>query len=180
MLVSLPHNRNEEDDMTLEQELIPRIAGFIVEETGLKPFQVENTVELLREGATVPFIARYRKERTGELDEVQIRQVEERFTYFSELEQRRITILSSVEEQGKLTLELRSRIEATRQRTCRTRRRHSKGRGTSSPSGSPMTLMLAPWSGGVPGRGGSSARGWRRRRKTPSPSSRCTTIIRNR
>ncbi len=103
--------------MTLEQELIPRIAGFIVEETGLKPFQVENTVELLREGATVPFIARYRKERTGELDEVQIRQVEERFTYFSELEQRRITILSSVEEQGKLTLELRSRIEATRQKT---------------------------------------------------------------
>ncbi|HKL48063.1 MAG TPA: Tex-like N-terminal domain-containing protein, partial [Desulfuromonadales bacterium] len=49
------------------------IAASIVEETQLKPFQVENTIEMFREGATVPFIARYRKERTGELDEVQIR-----------------------------------------------------------------------------------------------------------
>jgi uncharacterized protein len=103
--------------MALEQELIPRIAGFIIEETGLKPFQVESTVELLREGATVPFIARYRKERTGELDEVRIREIEERFTYFGELEQRKISILASVEEQGKLTPELRARIEATRQKT---------------------------------------------------------------
>lgn len=103
--------------MALPEELIPRIVGFIIEETGLKPFQVENAVELLREGGTVPFIARYRKERTGELDEVRIREIEERFAYFSELEERKITIRNSVEEQGKLTPELRARIEATRQKT---------------------------------------------------------------
>jgi protein Tex len=103
--------------MALPEELIPRIAGFIIEETGLKPFQVENAVELLRGGATVPFIARYRKERTGELDEVEIRAIEERFAYFSELEERKITIRNSISEQGKLTPELLARIEATRQKT---------------------------------------------------------------
>jgi uncharacterized protein len=65
----------------------------------------------------VPFIARYRKEQTGELDEVQIRTVEEQFTYFCELEERKGTVLKSIEEQGKLTPELRARIEATRQKT---------------------------------------------------------------
>jgi protein Tex len=103
--------------MALPAELIPRIIGFIIEETGLRPFQVENTVELLREGGTVPFIARYRKERTGELDEVRIREIEERFAYFSELEERKITILKTIEEQGKLAPELKARIEATRQKT---------------------------------------------------------------
>ncbi|RQW76918.1 MAG: RNA-binding transcriptional accessory protein, partial [Geobacter sp.] len=103
--------------MALPHELIPRIAGFIIEETALKPSQVNNTVELLREGATVPFIARYRKEQTGELDEVRIREIEERFAYFGELEERKITIFKSIEEQGKLTPELQARIEATRQKT---------------------------------------------------------------
>jgi uncharacterized protein len=103
--------------MALPEELIPRIAGFIIEETGLKPFQVENAVELLRAGATVPFIARYRKERTGELDEVEIRAIEEQFAYFCELEERKITIRNSIAEQGKLTPELQTRIEATRQKT---------------------------------------------------------------
>ncbi|MFZ2949396.1 MAG: Tex family protein [Desulfuromonadaceae bacterium] len=78
---------------------------------------MEHTIELLQEGATVPFIARYRKEHTGELDEVQIRDVEEQFAYFCELEERRITVLKSIEEQGKLTPELRERIEASRQKT---------------------------------------------------------------
>jgi uncharacterized protein len=78
---------------------------------------VEHTVELLQEGATVPFIARYRKEQTGELDEVQIRTVEEQFTYFCELEERKGTVLKSIGEQGKLTDELRERIAATRQKT---------------------------------------------------------------
>ena len=70
-------------------------------------------MELLAEGGTVPFIARYRKEATGNLDEVQIRAIEERLAYFRELEDRRATILRTIDEQGKLTPELRTRIEAT-------------------------------------------------------------------
>src|SRR5882762_358703 len=69
------------------------------------------TIELLDEGSTVPFIARYRKEVTGNLDEVQIRSIEEKLAYFRELEDRRWTVLHSIEEQGKLTPELRARIE---------------------------------------------------------------------
>jgi len=101
--------------LTAEQHAL--ILLYLAEETGLKPFQVQNTVELLREGATVPFIARYRKERTGELDEVQVRLLEERLGYFSELEERRRTVLESISEQGKLSDELRARIEATRQKS---------------------------------------------------------------
>jgi uncharacterized protein len=71
------------------------------------------TVELLDEGATVPFIARYRKEVTGNLDEVQIRSIQEKLEYFRELEDRRETILRTIEDQGKLTPELKARIEAT-------------------------------------------------------------------
>jgi uncharacterized protein len=103
--------------MKLTDEQARTLIPWIIEATGLKPFQVEHTVDLLQEGATVPFIARYRKERTGELDEVQIRDVEELFTYFCELEERRITVLKSIEEQGKLTPELRQRIESSRQKT---------------------------------------------------------------
>jgi uncharacterized protein len=103
--------------MALTEEQATRIHSCLVEETGLSPLQVKNTVELLREGATVPFIARYRKERTGELDEVQVRLIEERLGYFSELEERKATILASIGEQGKLTPELRARIESTRQKT---------------------------------------------------------------
>jgi len=102
--------------MTLDNDRMPGILAAIIEATGLKPFQVEQSVELLREGATVPFIARYRKERTGELDEVQIRAVEDLLAYYSELEDRRTTILKSIGEQGKLTAELRERIEAARQK----------------------------------------------------------------
>jgi protein Tex len=69
-------------------------------------------IELLDDGGTVPFIARYRKEATGNLDEVQIRNIEEKLTYFRDLEDRRATILSSITEQGKLTDELKAQIEA--------------------------------------------------------------------
>lgn len=103
--------------MKLTDEQTRKLNTYIIEITGLKAFQVEHTVELLLEGATVPFIARYRKESTGELDEVQIRTVEEQFAYFSELEERKITVLKSIEEQGKLTPELRERIEASRLKT---------------------------------------------------------------
>src|SRR5215469_17913916 len=68
-------------------------------------------IGLLDEGGTVPFIARYRKEATGNLDEVQIRGIEEKLAYFRELEDRRETILRTIEEQGKLTAELRAKIE---------------------------------------------------------------------
>src|SRR5581483_11905050 len=71
------------------------------------------TVELLDEGSTVPFIARYRKEATGNLDEVQIRAIEEKLQYFRELVSRKQTILASIQEQGKLTDELKARIEKT-------------------------------------------------------------------
>lgn len=90
---------------------------ILVEETGLQKVQLEQTVTLLKEGATVPFIARYRKEATGELDEVQIRLVQERLEYHTELNERRQTILKSIEEQGKLTAQLRLKIETTRQKT---------------------------------------------------------------
>src|SRR5580692_6770461 len=71
------------------------------------------TVELLDDGSTVPFIARYRKEATGNLDEVQIRAIEEKLLYFRELVSRKETILASIQEQGKLTDELKARIEKT-------------------------------------------------------------------
>ncbi len=74
-------------------------------------------IGLLDEKATVPFIARYRKEATGNLDEVQIRNIQEKLEYFRELEERRETVLKSIEEQGKLTPELKARIEATLEKT---------------------------------------------------------------
>lgn len=89
----------------------------LVEETGLQRGQVTQTVALLEEGASVPFIARYRKEATGELDEVEIRLVQERLDYHTALDERRQTILKSIAEQGKLTPALQQKIEATRQKT---------------------------------------------------------------
>src|SRR5581483_4602688 len=76
-----------------------------------------STISLLDEGATVPFIARYRKEVTGNLDEVQIRSIQERLEYFRELKDRRQTVLQSIQEQGKLTPELKAKIEAVLEKT---------------------------------------------------------------
>ena len=103
--------------MKLNDAHVPKIINYIIDACDLKITQVENCVALLRDGATVPFIARYRKEMTGELDEVRIREIEEQALYFSELEERKLTILKSIEEQGKLTDELRGRIETTRRKT---------------------------------------------------------------
>jgi protein Tex len=86
------------------------------EELQLPRSSVSAVVKLLAEGATVPFIARYRKEATGGLDEVQIRAIEERRAYLIELEERRQTVLSEIERQGKLTDELRAKIL-----TCQTK-----------------------------------------------------------
>jgi uncharacterized protein len=102
--------------MSLNPQQDSRILGYLIEETGLQTSQVVHTIALLREGATVPFIARYRKERTGELDEVQIRTLEERLAYFTELEERKATVLGSIAEQGKLTPALATRIETNRQK----------------------------------------------------------------
>lgn len=84
----------------------------IAEELGVRERQVASAVELLDGGATVPFIARYRKEVTDSLDDAQLRTLEERLRYLRELEERRAAILQSIEEQGKLTDELRERIMA--------------------------------------------------------------------
>ena len=86
------------------------ITTRIAAELGVKNEQVAAAVELLGEGATVPFIARYRKERTGGLDDTQLRKLEERLGYLRELEDRRATVLKSVGEQGKLTPELERAI----------------------------------------------------------------------
>lgn len=84
---------------------------LIAEEMQLNVLQVKNTIELLDSDNTVPFIARYRKEITGLLDEEQIRMIEERINYLRAMEARKETILKSIEEQGKLTDELKNKIE---------------------------------------------------------------------
>src|SRR3954466_4387296 len=88
-----------------------RLASLIATEIGAKPAQAQAAITLLDEGATVPFIARYRKEATGGLDDTQLRTLAERLTYLRELEERRAAILKSVEEQGKLTPELSRSIQ---------------------------------------------------------------------
>lgn len=86
-------------------------AKIISERTGLQEKYVENTVELLQDGATIPFISRYRKERTGGMDEVQVACVSEQLDKLQEMEKRKASILESIEKQDKLTDELRKRIE---------------------------------------------------------------------
>ncbi|STC68168.1 Tex family protein [Corynebacterium pilosum] len=89
------------------------IARTIAEELGIKQSQVDAALTLLAEGNTVPFISRYRKEATGGLDDAQLRHIEERNTYLVELAERKEAIIEAIDEQGKLTDELRALIEAT-------------------------------------------------------------------
>ncbi len=98
--------------------MLPAIESRIAAELGAQPRQVIAAIELLDAGATVPFIARYRKEATDGLDDTQLRMLEERLGYLRELEERRDTVIASVEEQGKLTQQLRAMFEAaeTKQR----------------------------------------------------------------
>jgi protein Tex len=88
-------------------EVVQRIS----KEVGAPPPKVEATLKLLEEGGTVPFIARYRKEATGNLDEVKIRDIDEKRLYYSELEERRAAILASIEKQGLLTDELKQKVQ---------------------------------------------------------------------
>ena len=89
-----------------------KIHQQIAQELGVREQQVEATVTLLDGGATVPFIARYRKELTGALDDAQLRTLEERLTYLRELEERRTVILDSIRDQGKLDAALEAAIMA--------------------------------------------------------------------
>src|SRR3954466_4882583 len=88
------------------------LTAVIARELSLAPQQVAGALALFDEGNTLPFIARYRKEATGGLDEVQLRDVRDRAQYLRELGERRIAILKSIEEQGKLDDALKTRIEA--------------------------------------------------------------------
>ena len=99
--------------MTDTKNLSPEIILHIAKTLNLPLRGLVAVIELLDEGGTVPFIARYRKEATGNLDEVQILSIEESLAYFRDLASRRETILASIAEQGKLTDELKARIEAT-------------------------------------------------------------------
>ncbi len=96
----------------MTQNVALQIVQRIADELNVQPRQVAAAVQLLDEGATVPFIARYRKEVTDNLDDTQLRNLEERLLYLRELEDRRGAILASIEEQGKLTDELRTAIVA--------------------------------------------------------------------
>lgn len=100
--------------MDVNQRIIARLAA----ELSVRPEQVSATVELLDGGATVPFIARYRKEVTGALDDIQLRQLDERLRYLRELEERRAAVLAAIDEQGKLDGPLKASIDAaeTKQR----------------------------------------------------------------
>ena len=93
------------------------IAQRIAELLSVNPQQVQNAIDLLDEGSTVPFIARYRKERTGGLDDGQLRTLSERLIYIRELDERRAAILKSIEEQGKLEPKLKLKIEQAQSKT---------------------------------------------------------------
>ncbi|UJB20999.1 Tex family protein [Lysobacter gummosus] len=101
-----------QDKNTQSAQVANKIAQLIAVEIGAQTAQALSAIALLDEGATVPFIARYRKEITGGLDDIQLRDLESRLRYLRELEDRRAAVLESIAEQGKLTDELRGDIEA--------------------------------------------------------------------
>src|ERR1700721_1723753 len=103
--------------MTDKKNLSPDILLHIAQTLDLPMRGLVAVIELLDDGGTVPFIARYRKEATGNLDEVQILAIEEKLAYFRDLADRRETILTSISEEGKLTDELKARIETTLDRS---------------------------------------------------------------
>ncbi len=94
----------------LDPTVAARITALIAAEIGCRPAQVNAAVELIDEGSTVPFIARYRKEATGGLDDGQLRTLEERLSYLREMEARRAAVIESIRTQGKLTPELEGRL----------------------------------------------------------------------
>ena len=101
----------KEPEEKMSDEMTAAALRRIADEAGVTVPQVAAVTRLLKDGNTVPFIARYRKEAHGNLDEVQILKIQERMAYYTELEDRRETILKSIDEQGKLTDDLRAKIE---------------------------------------------------------------------
>jgi len=89
-----------------------KMLQIIAKDTQVKPYQAEAVIKLLEDGNTVPFIARYRKEATGSLDEVQIKSIEDRYHYIQQLGQRKEEVIRLIDEQGKLTEELQTSIVA--------------------------------------------------------------------
>ena len=90
---------------------------LIAQELSLRPEQIKNALELFAEGATIPFVARYRKERTGEMNEIQLRDLQDRYAYLTELRDRQGVILQAIADQGKLTEVLKAKIQASTQKT---------------------------------------------------------------
>ena len=135
--------------------MLPSIEQRLSLELAARPAQVAAAIALLDEGATVPFIARYRKEATGGLDDIQLRLLEERLRYLRELEERRAAIIASIEEQGKMTPELLAALIA---------------RGRQDAAGRPVPALQekAPHQGANRARGGLGSRWpmrcWRTRR----------------
>ena len=97
--------------------MLPTIEQRLAVELAARHEQVAAAIALLDEGATVPFIARYRKEATGGLDDIQLRLLEERLRYLRELESRRTAIIASIEEQGKMTPDLLKAISLAQDKT---------------------------------------------------------------
>ena len=95
----------------MSEEINAATISRIAAEASVAASQVMAVAKLLKDGNTVPFIARYRKEAHGNLDEVQILKIQERVAYYGELEERKATIIKSIDEQGKLTDDLRDKIE---------------------------------------------------------------------
>ena len=108
------------------------IAAKIAEELEIKKWQVEAVIKLIDEGNTIPFIARYRKEAHGSLDDEQLRNLNERLTYLRNLEEKKAQAIASIEEQGKLTEELKKQIEQDRKSTRLNSSHRSQSRMPSS------------------------------------------------
>lgn len=96
---------------------MPNLEQILAKELSLRPEQVKNALELFAEGATIPFVARYRKERTGEMNEIQLRDLQDRYAYLTELRDRQAVILQAIADQGKLTDALKAKIETCLQKT---------------------------------------------------------------
>lgn len=95
----------------------PRILTFLTEDLPYKRHQMRSALELLINGATIPFVARYRKEATGELNEIELREISNTFDYYEELEDRKETVLGTIDKQGKLTEDLKEQIIRCREKT---------------------------------------------------------------
>jgi uncharacterized protein len=130
---------------------------FILSNSGLNPKSVSNTIQLLNEGATIPFIARYRKEMTGGLDEVEIARIRDLAKKFDEISARQQSILNSIEEQGKLTSELKEKISTCFEATLLEdiylpykQKRLTKGEKAKKLGLEPLAKMIMAQRGGQP------------------------------